>query len=82
LWRGQEKGAARIGNTGKPFDEPTTRKTPALRVGLRRAPAVSPRSTVLPIRSSRGSWRIASPQPNAVASIWPQFALALDPGKS
>jgi hypothetical protein len=48
LWRGQEKGAARIGNTGKPFDEPTTQKTPALRVALRRAPAASPRSTVLP----------------------------------
>jgi len=29
LWRGQEKGAARIGNTGKPFDEPTAQKTPA-----------------------------------------------------
>jgi hypothetical protein len=28
LGRGQEKGAARIGNTGKPFDEPTTQKTP------------------------------------------------------
>jgi hypothetical protein len=33
---------------GKPFDEPTTQKTPALRVGLRRAPAVPPRSTVFP----------------------------------
>ena len=43
LWRGQEKGAARIGNTGKPFDEPSTQKTPALRVGLRRTPAASPR---------------------------------------
>jgi hypothetical protein len=31
LWRGQEKGAARIGNTGKPFDEPAMQKTPALR---------------------------------------------------
>src|ERR1051326_2159866 len=30
LGRGQEKGAARIGNTGKPFDDPTTQKTPAL----------------------------------------------------
>jgi len=48
LWRGQENGAARIGDTGKPFDEPTTQKTPALRVALRRAPAVSPRSTVFP----------------------------------
>jgi len=55
LWCGQEKGAARIGNTGKPFDEPTAQKIPALRVVLRRTPAVSPRSTVLPIRSSRGS---------------------------
>jgi len=34
LWRGQEKGAARIGYTGKPFDEPTTQKTPALRVAF------------------------------------------------
>jgi len=41
--RRQEKGAGRIGNTGKPFDEPTTQKTPALRVALRRSPAVSPR---------------------------------------
>ena len=48
MWRGQEQGAARIGNTGKPCDEPTTKKTPALRVALGRAPAVSPRSTVLP----------------------------------
>ena len=40
MWRGQEKGAARIGNTGKPFDEPMTQKTPALRVALRRAPAL------------------------------------------
>ena len=31
MWRGQEKGAARIGNMGKPFDEPTTQKTPAPR---------------------------------------------------
>ena len=75
LWRGQEKGAARIGNTGKPFDEPTTQKNPALRVGLRRAPAVSPRSTVFPIRPSRGSWRIAAPQRNAVDFIWSQLAL-------
>src|SRR6185312_12142965 len=73
LRRGQEKGAARIGNTGKPFDEPTAQKTPALRVALRRAPAVSPRSTVLPIRSSHGSWRIASLQRNAAEPIWPQF---------
>ena len=35
MWRGQEKGAARIGNTGKPFDEPTAQKTPALRVAFR-----------------------------------------------
>ncbi|HKQ10101.1 MAG TPA: hypothetical protein VJS85_02835, partial [Rhizomicrobium sp.] len=77
LWRGQKKGAARIGNTGKPFDEPTTQKTPALRVALWRAPAVSPRSTVLPIRSSRGSWRITAPQRNAVGSIGPQLALAV-----
>ena len=28
--RGQEKGAARRGTTGKPFDEPTTQKAPAL----------------------------------------------------
>ena len=28
---GQEKGAARIGNTGKPFDEPRMQKTPALK---------------------------------------------------
>jgi len=62
LWREQEKGAARIGNTGKPFDELAAQKTPALRVGFRRAPAASPRSTVLPIRSSRGSWR--SPRRN------------------
>jgi hypothetical protein len=48
LRRGQEKGAARIGNTGKPFDEPTAQKTPALRVVFRRAPAASPRSTVFP----------------------------------
>jgi len=58
LWSGQESGAARIGNTGKPFDEPVhsgsvwTQNTPALRVALRRVPAVSPRSTVLPIRPS------------------------------
>ena len=38
MWRGQEKGAARIGNMGKPFDEPATQKTPALRVAFRRAP--------------------------------------------
>ena len=75
MWREQEKGAARIGNTGKPFDELTTQKTPALRVGLRRAPAASPCSTVLPIRPSHGFWRIASPQPNAVDSIWSQLAL-------
>jgi len=74
LWRGQEKGAARIGNTGKPFDEPMTQKTPALRVALRRAPAASPCSTVLPIRPSHGSWRIASPQRNAAGSIWSQLA--------
>jgi hypothetical protein len=71
LWRGQEKGAARIGNTGKPFDEHTTQKTPALRVALRRAPAASPCSTILPIRSSHGSWRIASPQRNAADFGWP-----------
>jgi hypothetical protein len=41
LGSGQEKGTARIGNTGKPFDEPVhsdsvwTQKTPALRVALR-----------------------------------------------
>ncbi|HEX4637735.1 MAG TPA: hypothetical protein VH189_16250, partial [Rhizomicrobium sp.] len=75
LRRGQKKGAARIGNTGKPFDEPTAQKNPALRVALRRAPAASPSSTVLPIRSSDGSWRIASPQRNAVASIWSQLGL-------
>src|ERR1022692_3220895 len=50
---GQEKGAARSGTTGKPFDEPTAQKTPALRVAGRRAPAMSRRSTVFPIRSSR-----------------------------
>ena len=75
LWCGQEKGAARIGNTGKPFDEPTTQKNPALRVALWRSPAVSPRSTVFPIRPSRGSWRIAAPQRNAVDFIWSQLAL-------
>ncbi|HET7084185.1 MAG TPA: L,D-transpeptidase family protein [Rhizomicrobium sp.] len=32
---------------------------------MRRAPAASPRSTVLPIRSSRGSWRITSPERNS-----------------
>jgi hypothetical protein len=32
--RRQEKGAARIGNTGKPFDELTAQKTPALRVAF------------------------------------------------
>src|SRR6185312_14836434 len=79
LWRGQEKGEGRSGTTDEPFDEPTTQKTPALRVALRRAPAVSPRSTVLPIRSSRGSWRIASPRRNAVESIWPQLALRPTP---
>jgi hypothetical protein len=68
--RWQEKGEARIGNTGKPFDEPTTQKTPALRVAFRRAPAASPRSAVLPIRPSHGSWRIASPERNAAVSIW------------
>jgi len=68
LRSGQEKGAARIGNTGKPFDEPRTQKTPALRVVLRRAPAASPRLDVLPIRPSRGSWRIAAPQRNADGS--------------
>ena len=73
--REQEQGAARIGNTGKPCDELTTQKTPALRVALGRAPAASPRSTVLPIRPSRGFWRIASPQRNAVASIWSQLGL-------
>ena len=31
MWRGQEKGAARSGTTGKPFDEPTTQKAPAPR---------------------------------------------------
>jgi len=46
-WAG-EKAQPVSGNTGKPFDEPTTQKTPALRVALRRAPAASPRSTVLP----------------------------------
>jgi hypothetical protein len=34
LWAGQEEGAARIGNTGEPFDEPRAQKTPALRVAL------------------------------------------------
>jgi len=56
-------------------------KDPALRVGLRRAPAVSPRSTVFPdtlfasVRCRYRPWRIASPQSNAVASIWPLLAL-------
>src|SRR6516165_3339796 len=31
LRRGQEKSAARIGNTRKLFDEPTTQKAPALK---------------------------------------------------
>jgi hypothetical protein len=74
--RRQEKGEARSGTTGEPFDEPTTQKAPAPKgVAFRRAPAVSPRSTVLPIRSSRGSWRIASPERNADESIWSQLAL-------
>jgi uncharacterized membrane protein len=77
LWSGQESGTARIGNTGKPFDEPRTQKTPALRVAFRRTPAASPRSTVLPIRPSRGFWRIVSPERNAVGSIRPRLGLAL-----
>jgi len=70
---GRRRAQPVSGNTGKSFDEPTTKKNPALRVALRRAPAVSPRSTVLPIRSSRGSWRIASPQRNAVDSTRPNL---------
>src|SRR6185437_4561191 len=73
---GRRRAQRVAGTTGKPFNEPTTQKTPALRVALWRAPAVSPRSTVLPIRFSRGSWRTASPQRNAVDSIWSQLALA------
>src|SRR6185436_18054597 len=53
------------GNTDEPFDEPTAQKTAAPWVAVRRAPAAAPRSTVLPIRSSRGFWRIASPDSNA-----------------
>jgi len=45
---GRRKARLVSGNTGKPFDEPTTQKTPALRVAFRRAPAASPRSAVLP----------------------------------
>ena len=45
---GRRRAPPVSGNTGKPFDEPTTQKTPALRVALRRAPAASQRSTVFP----------------------------------
>ena len=78
LWRGQEKGEARSGTTGEPFDEPTAQKAPApLGVVFRRAAASAPLSTVVPIRSSRGSWRPASPERNADESIWSQLALRL-----
>ena len=76
MWRGQEKGAARIGYTGKPFDEPTTQKTPALRVafaaGARGVAALDRISDTLfaSVRCRYRPWRIASQQRNAVAPIW------------
>ena len=48
LCREQEKGDVRSGTTDEPFDELAVQKTTALRVAVRRSPAVSPRSTVLP----------------------------------
>jgi len=58
LPRGQEKADGRIGNTVEAFDEPTRQNRLALRVALRRPPAVSPRLPNVPHRAARGSWRI------------------------
>jgi hypothetical protein len=64
LWRGQEKSAARIGNTRKIFEESTTQKTPALK-GLRSGGRLLCRGarTMSPHRPSRRSWY--SPRQNA-----------------
>jgi len=65
---GQEKGEARSGTTGKPFDEPKTEKTVTLRVARGWAPGALRRSDDVPHRPSRRACRIASPARNADAS--------------
>ena len=76
--------AVALARTGAAFiiqQSPICQRHPAAR-SLRtynpgRAPAASPRLTVLPIRPARRyavairPWRIASPERNAAFSIWP-----------
>ena len=72
---GQEKGEARSGTTGEPFDEPTAQNAPALRVLFRRAPAVLRRSTDVTASLFAPRLAVASPQQNAAESIRSQLAL-------
>ena len=75
---GQEKGEARSGTTGEPFDEPTAQNAPALRVLFRRPPAVLRRSTDVTASLFAARLAVASPQQNAAESIRSQLALALE----
>jgi len=69
LSSGQEKAAAGSGTTGKGFDAPARQKATARRVELERPPAASGRSTDVPHRPSRRSWRIDSLQLDADGPI-------------
>jgi hypothetical protein len=65
LRRGQKKSAARIGNTRKLFDEPTTQKAPAQRVAFWRPPAASRRSNDVPASPFAPLLAFAAPERNA-----------------
>jgi hypothetical protein len=81
LWRGQEKGAARIGEYGQAFRRTHDAKDPGpsgcVAAGARCVAALD-RIADTPFASIRcryGHCRITSPQRNAVDSIWSQLAL-------